>query len=119
MLNWIMQLQLLLTALSALLPFAPEQHRGRIAEVLDVAASALAAGGSIAANLDDLAAKLAAVRSEVEAMAATGHKVNAAEDTWGNLQTVSWDKRRNVIEGGTDPRNPVGKAAVLEQAPRR
>jgi hypothetical protein len=79
MLNWIMQLQLLLTALSALLPFAPEQYRARIAEVLDVAATALAAGGSVAANLDDLAAKLAAVRGEVEAMAAAGHKVSAAE----------------------------------------
>ena len=54
----------------------------------------------------------------VAALEAMGHKVNAAEDTWGNLQTVSWDKRSNVVEGGTDPRNPVGKAAVLE-APRR
>lgn len=79
MLNWIMQLQLLLTALSALLPFAPEPQRARFAEVLDVAARALAAGGVVAANLDDLAAKLAAVRAEVEAMAAAGHKVSAAE----------------------------------------
>ena len=41
-----------------------------------------------------------------------GHKVNAGENTWGNLQTVSWDKRSNVLEAGTDPRNPVGKGAV-------
>ena len=79
MLNWIMQLQLLLTALSALLPLAPEQYRVRIAEVLDIAAKALAAGGSVAANLDDLAAKLAGVRAEVEAMASAGHKVSEAE----------------------------------------
>jgi hypothetical protein len=46
MLNWIMQLQLLLTALSAFLPLAPNQYRERIAEVLDIAAKALAAGGA-------------------------------------------------------------------------
>jgi len=31
---------------------------------------------------------------------------------WGNLQTVEWDLRENVLRGGSDPRNPVGKAAV-------
>jgi len=31
---------------------------------------------------------------------------------WGNLQTVEWDLRDNVLHGGSDPRNPVGKAAV-------
>ena len=49
----------------------------------------------------------------VKALEAMGHKVNAGERTWGNLQTVSWDKRANTLEGGTDPRNPVGKADVL------
>lgn len=49
----------------------------------------------------------------VKALEAMGHKVNAAERPWGNLQTVSWDKRTNTLEGGTDPRNPVGKADVL------
>ncbi|MFC3816055.1 gamma-glutamyltransferase [Lysobacter sp. GCM10012299] len=48
----------------------------------------------------------------VSALEAMGHKVNAGENTWGNLQTVSWDKRSNVLEAGTDPRNPVGKGAV-------
>lgn len=79
MLNWIMQLQLLLTALSALLPLAPDQYRARIAEVLDIAAKALAAGGAVASNLDDLARKLAAIRVEVEAMAASGRAVSADE----------------------------------------
>jgi hypothetical protein len=79
MLNWIMQLQLLLTALSAFLPFAPEKHRARITDILEVAGKALAAGGSVAANLDDLAAKLAAIRAEVEAMAAAGRAVTADE----------------------------------------
>ncbi|GAB6197354.1 hypothetical protein PAGU2595_026820 [Lysobacter xanthus] len=49
----------------------------------------------------------------VAALEAMGHKVNAGESTWGNLQTVAWDKRRGTLEGGTDPRNPVGRAEVL------
>jgi gamma-glutamyltranspeptidase/glutathione hydrolase len=49
----------------------------------------------------------------VAALQAMGHTVNAAEPTWGNLQTVSWDKRTGKLEGGTDPRNPVGGAEIL------
>jgi gamma-glutamyltranspeptidase/glutathione hydrolase len=52
----------------------------------------------------------------VKALEAMGHRVNAAESTWGNLQTVAWDKRANTLEGGTDPRNPSGKAATLPVA---
>jgi hypothetical protein len=76
MLNLLLQLQLLLAALSAFLPLVPEEHRVRAAEILDVAAKALAAGGSIASNVDDLAVKLAAIRAEVEAMAASGRSVS-------------------------------------------
>lgn len=79
MLNWIMQLQLLLAALSAFLPLAPSEYRERISEVLEAAAKALAAGGAVAANVDDLAVKLAAIRAEVEAMAAAGRVVTADE----------------------------------------
>ena len=49
----------------------------------------------------------------VAALQAMGHTVNAGESTWGNLQTVVWNKQANTLEGGTDPRNPVGKAAVI------
>ncbi|KWV11053.1 gamma-glutamyltransferase [Xanthomonas translucens] len=38
---------------------------------------------------------------------------------WGNLQTVEWDKRNNVLSGGSDPRNEVGKAKVQLAAPLR
>jgi gamma-glutamyltranspeptidase/glutathione hydrolase len=31
---------------------------------------------------------------------------------WGNLQTVEWNLRENTLRGGSDPRNPVGKAEV-------
>ena len=49
----------------------------------------------------------------VAALQARGHTVNAGESTWGNLQTVRWDKQANTLEGGSDPRNPVGRAEVL------
>jgi len=35
---------------------------------------------------------------------------------WGNLQTVEWDRRSNVLRGGSDPRNPVGSAQVQANA---
>lgn len=79
MLNLMLQLQLLLAALSAFLPLVPSEHRVRAVEILDVAAKALAAGGAIATNVDDLAVKLAAVRAEVETMAAAGKTVSEAE----------------------------------------
>ncbi|MGH8077309.1 MAG: gamma-glutamyltransferase, partial [Lysobacter sp.] len=49
----------------------------------------------------------------VAALQAMGHTVNAGENTWGNLQTVVWDKRANTLDGGSDPRNPVGRAEIL------
>lgn len=75
----ILQLQLLLAALSAFLPLVPEESRERAGAILDMAAKALAAGGSVASNLDDLSRKLAAVRAEVEAMAAAGRAVEPDE----------------------------------------
>ena len=51
----------------------------------------------------------------VKALQAMGHTVNTGENPWGNLQTVVWDKRANTLQGGTDPRNPVGKAEVVLQ----
>ena len=60
-----------------------------------------------------------------KALQALGHKVELPPDeaeggrgsshVWGNLQTVEWDRRRNLLGGGSDPRNPVGKAEVLRQ----
>jgi len=79
MFNLMLQLQMLLAALSAFLPLVPDKLRARAAEILDVAANALAAGAVVAANVDDLAAKLAAVRAEVEAMAAAGRAVTVEE----------------------------------------
>ena len=60
-----------------------------------------------------------------KALQAMGHKVELPPDeaeggrgsshVWGNLQTVEWDRRGNALSGGSDPRNPVGKAEVLRQ----
>jgi hypothetical protein len=91
MFNLMLQLQMLLAALSAFLPLVPDKQRARAAEILDVAANALAVGGSVASNLDDLAAKLASVRAEVEAMAAAGRMVTEAEleDALVRVRTAS------------------------------
>ena len=53
----------------------------------------------------------------IAALEAMGHTVNAGEDTWGNLQTVSWDRDGGTLSGGTDPRNPVGSAKVVPSKP--
>jgi gamma-glutamyltranspeptidase/glutathione hydrolase len=59
----------------------------------------------------------------VAALRAMGHTVNTPEDaldgrrssdTWGNLQTVSWDRSGNLLSTGSDPRNPVGSGKVVE-----
>ncbi|NLC60658.1 MAG: gamma-glutamyltransferase, partial [Gammaproteobacteria bacterium] len=63
------------------------------------------------------------VITELRAM---GHEVDSPDEedemrraqgrtsshSWGNLQTVAWNLRDNILEGGTDPRNPVGSAEV-------
>ncbi len=67
----------------------------------------------------------AAAARQLEAM---GHTLDlppdevqagASSHSWGNLQTVLWDRAAGTLEGGTDPRNPVGSAEVrLEEARR-
>ncbi|NZA28118.1 gamma-glutamyltransferase [Luteimonas sp. SJ-92] len=66
----------------------------------------------------------------VRALREMGHEVDAPDEAeverqaggrasshvWGNLQTVAWDLRDNALEGGSDPRNPVGKATVEPRA---
>lgn len=79
MMNLMLQLQLLLAALSAFLPLIPDEHRTRAAAFLDIAAQALSAGNAIGANVDDLATKFAAIRADVETMAVNGRAVSAGE----------------------------------------
>jgi hypothetical protein len=77
--KFLFQLQLLLAALSALLPLLPEAFRARAGEILDVAGKALSLGGAVSTGADELAQKLAAIRAEVEAMASAQHVVSADE----------------------------------------
>ncbi|MFC0678946.1 gamma-glutamyltransferase [Lysobacter korlensis] len=68
---------------------------------------------------DVISAEPGALGPEViAALKAMGHTVNAGESTWGNLQTVAWDKASGELTGGTDPRNPVGSALVLMRPER-
>lgn len=41
-----------------------------------------------------------------------------SSDSWGNLNTVEWDRRAGVLRAASDPRNPVGRGAVLLEATR-
>ena len=77
--TFLLQLQLLLAALSALLPLLPDGLRARAGEVLDVAGKALSLGGVLSTGAEELAQKLAVIRAEIEAMAATRHRVTADE----------------------------------------
>ncbi len=66
---------------------------------------------------DTIAAEPGALdEATVRGLEAMGHAVSAGERQWGNLQTVSWDKRSNTLSGGTDPRNPVGKVGIRDAA---
>ena len=72
----ILQLQLLLAALGALLPLVPDAQRARLGALFELAGKALSLGAAAAPHVDDLARKLARVRADVEAMAAEGRPVS-------------------------------------------
>ncbi|HEV2607140.1 MAG TPA: gamma-glutamyltransferase, partial [Xanthomonadaceae bacterium] len=50
----------------------------------------------------------------VKKLEAMGHKVSSEDSVWGRMQAVEWDRASNTLSGGTDPRNPVGKAEVIK-----
>jgi hypothetical protein len=77
--NLLLQLQLLLAALSALLPLIPADFRAKAASFLDLAGRALSVSASVAADVSDLADRLADVRAEIEAVAAAGRAVTGDE----------------------------------------
>lgn len=78
---------------------------------------------------DEISAETGALSVDtIKQLQAMGHKIELPGDSaeggrgsshvWGNLQTVEWDRRSNVLSGGSDPRNPVGSAAVTPAAGR-
>ena len=98
----ILQVQLLLAALSAFLPLVPSRLRTAAAEVLRIAGDALSVGASVAHEVDDLAAKLAAIRTEIEAIAAAGRQVTADEldAALMRVRTASAAFRTALVEAG-------------------
>ena len=63
----------------------------------------------------DVAARLRAMGHTLD-LPADRVSGSASSHQWGNLQTVLWDLRGNAMQGGSDPRNPVGKAEVRPQS---
>ncbi|HLT45524.1 MAG TPA: gamma-glutamyltransferase [Luteimonas sp.] len=72
---------------------------------------------------DRIQAETGAFPDEVaEALRALGHTLELPGDearggrgsshVWGNLQTVEWRLSDNTLHGGSDPRNPAGRAMV-------
>lgn len=93
--NFITQAQLLLAALSAVLPLAPAGKRAHLAHVLETIAAALKLGESAAAAGESLATKFAALRSEVEGMAALNEhaSVEELEAVFARVRAASADFR--------------------------
>ncbi|MEG3193124.1 gamma-glutamyltransferase [Lysobacter sp. D1-1-M9] len=77
---------------------------------------------------DAISAESNAIDADVAAKLETmGHTVKRPPDTvsgsgsshtWGNLQTVQWDRVGNTLSGASDPRSPVGEADVELSADR-
>ncbi|TWI05019.1 gamma-glutamyltranspeptidase/glutathione hydrolase [Luteimonas cucumeris] len=72
---------------------------------------------------DRIDAETGAFTPEVaKALKAMGHNLELPGDeaaggrgsshVWGNMQTLLWNRKANTLSGGSDPRNPVGRAMV-------
>lgn len=48
----------------------------------------------------------------IQGLTELGHTVVESKSTWGNMQTVVWDKKSNALSAGSDPRNEVGLGLV-------
>ena len=81
----------------------PRYHHQWMPDVIDAESGAFSP--QVAQALRDMGHTLDLPGDEAEGGRGSSH-------VWGNLQTVEWDLRGNVLRGGSDPRNPVGKAVV-------
>lgn len=54
--------------------------------------------------------------SEEEALALTalGHRMQKADNSWGNMQAIMWDRQQNKVEAASDPRGE-GQARVRRE----
>lgn len=96
----ILQLQLLLAALGALLPLVPEASRAKLAALFELAAQALLLGDRAASAAGDLAHKLARIRADVEAMAAEGRALtpDRIDEAWARVDAASRAFRAAAVE---------------------
>lgn len=51
-------------------------------------------------------------QNEIERLQAKGHNVQIADETWGNMQAVYWNKKTGAMAAASDPRATTGKATV-------
>ena len=49
---------------------------------------------------------------QIEKMTAMGHPLKAADNTWGNMQVVVWDKKKSTMTAASDHRG-LGHALVM------
>lgn len=83
----------------------PRYHHQWLPDVIDTEGGALPA---------DVVAQLRAMGHVVD-VPEEGDAAKNSSHTWGNMNTVLWNRSTNVLSGGTDPRSPVGKTEVLLQ----
>jgi gamma-glutamyltranspeptidase/glutathione hydrolase len=84
----------------------PRYHHQWLPDAIDAEPNAISAAA---------AKQLQAMGHTVELPPDAAEGGRGSSHVWGNLQTVEWDRRSNTLQGGSDPRNEVGKAEVIAQ----
>lgn len=84
----------------------PRFHHQWLPDVIDAEPKAISA---------EAAATLRAMGHTLELPPAEAEGGRGSSHVWGNLETVEWDRRNGKLLGGSDPRYPESKAAVLAQ----
>src|SRR5690606_3506645 len=83
----------------------PRYHHQWLPDVIGIERDALPA---------DVVARLRAMGHDV-LVPGEANDGRRSSDSWGNMNTVEWDRRANVLRAASDPRNPVGKGEVLSK----
>lgn len=84
----------------------PRYHHQWLPDVIGAEPGAISA---------EAAAALRAMGHTLDLPPAEAEGGRGSSHVWGNLQTVEWVRDGNLLRGGSDPRYPEGKAAVLPQ----
>ena len=84
----------------------PRYHHQWLPDVIGAEPGAISA---------EAAAALRAMGHTVELPPSEAEGGRGSSHVWGNLQTVEWVRAGNLLRGGSDPRYPEGRAAVLPQ----